>query len=177
MPGRGTTIKHCVFCHAPLNIACKVCKFCKAEQPYKLRLKKKVEKFDLKSKVWLQSHKKNHTASHLEKLHVLGIRAVLFMSRPGRKPNTWVSENVLPRSQLTEASTACLRRMQSLFDIVIQGWTVRAPEVLQTRHPAAVEAEDPPPPPPPPSFTLEVCTTAGPVRICCGAGPPQINKL
>ncbi|XP_076609310.1 uncharacterized protein LOC143334409 isoform X1 [Chaetodon auriga] len=131
MPSQGSTTKKCVVCHAQLYVACKTCKTCKAEQPPKLRLRKKMEKFDQKRESWVHTHQKNRTTSHirdeaymlLEKLHALGVRAVLLLSRPGRKQNAWVSEVLAPRCQLTETSRTCLQRMKDLYDIVIQGWT------------------------------------------------------
>ncbi|XP_049434783.1 proline-rich protein 36-like isoform X2 [Epinephelus fuscoguttatus] len=130
MPGQGSTLRECVVFNAQLNVACKTCKICKAEQPRKLRLKNKIENFDKKRKSWVNIHMKNRTTSHicdedyilLEKLQALGVRAVLFVSKAGRKPGSWVSEVLAPRCQLSETSTTCLERMKSLYDIVIQGW-------------------------------------------------------
>lgn len=65
MPGPGSTTKKCASCSMPLNVACKTCKYCKAAQPHNLRLKKKIERFDLKSETWAQAQKKNNTSSHL----------------------------------------------------------------------------------------------------------------
>ncbi len=60
----------------------------------------------------------------LEKLHALGVRSVLFLSRPGRKPNACMTEILVPRCHLTEMSNACLQKMKDLFNIVIQGKNV-----------------------------------------------------
>ncbi|XP_049434798.1 uncharacterized protein LOC125890275 [Epinephelus fuscoguttatus] len=49
----------------------------------------------------------------LEKSQALGVRPVLFVSKPGRKPCSWV---LAPRCQLSETSTTCLERMKSLYD-------------------------------------------------------------
>ncbi len=57
----------------------------------------------------------------LEKLQALGIRAVVLLSKPGRRPNEWVSEVLAPRCELTETSHKCLERIKGLYDIVIQG--------------------------------------------------------
>ncbi|XP_029925549.1 uncharacterized protein LOC115371997 isoform X2 [Myripristis murdjan] len=128
MPSQGSTMKTCVVCRTQLYVACKTCKTCKAEQPHKLRLKRKMEKFDQKRDSWVSSNLRNRTTSHirdqahilLEKLQSLGVRAVVFMSKPRKKPNAWVSEVLAPRCQLTETSTACLDKMKELYDFVIQ---------------------------------------------------------
>ncbi|XP_049926807.1 uncharacterized protein LOC126406530 isoform X2 [Epinephelus moara] len=65
MPGQGSTLRECVVCNAQLNVACKTCKICKAEQPRKLRLKNKIENFDKKQESWVNTHMKNRTASHI----------------------------------------------------------------------------------------------------------------
>lgn len=43
------------------------------------------------------------------------------MSKPGKKPNAWVSEVLAPRCQLNVTSHTCLERIKGLYDIVIQG--------------------------------------------------------
>ncbi|KAM8725076.1 uncharacterized protein AB9X84_004524 isoform 1-T3 [Acanthopagrus schlegelii] len=131
MPSNGSTTKRCVFCHTQLGVACKTCKACKAEQPRKLRLKRKMDRFDQKRDSWVHSHQKYHTVSHirdeaymlLEKLQALGIRAVLLMARPVRKTNAWQSEVLTPRCELTETSSTFLQRMKDVYDIVVKGWT------------------------------------------------------
>ena len=65
MPSNGSTTKRCVFCHTQLGVACKTCKACKAEQPRKLRLKRKMDRFDQKRDSWVHSHQKYHTVSHI----------------------------------------------------------------------------------------------------------------
>ncbi|KAF4097448.1 hypothetical protein G5714_021456 [Onychostoma macrolepis] len=129
MPGQGSTFRKCVLCHKQINVACKTCRICQGEQPHKLRLKKKLDKFDQKRESWVHAQKKNRTTSHLqdeaymllEKLQALGIRAVALLSKPGRRPNEWVSEVLAPRCELTETSHKCLERIKDLYDIVIQG--------------------------------------------------------
>ncbi|XP_030263855.1 uncharacterized protein LOC115575732 [Sparus aurata] len=131
MPSNGSTTKRCVFCHTQLGVACKTCKACKAEQPRKLRLKKKMDRFDQKRDSWVHSHQKNRTVSHirdeahmlLEKLQALGIRAVLLMARPVRKTNAWQSEVLTPRCELSETSSTFLQRMKDVYNIVVKGWT------------------------------------------------------
>ncbi|RXN07831.1 mucin-19-like isoform X1 [Labeo rohita] len=54
------------------------------------------------------------------RFQALGSRAVLFISRPGIK--TWTNEVLLPRCEVTEAASACLKRMEALFEFVVQGW-------------------------------------------------------
>ncbi|XP_073715857.1 uncharacterized protein [Misgurnus anguillicaudatus] len=145
MPGPGSTLKKCVSCSMPLNVACKTCKYCKAAQPHNLRLKKKIERFDLKSETWAQAQKKNNTSSHLrddaslllERFQALGSRGVLFISRPGTK--SWTCEVLMPRCKITEAASACLKRMEALFEFVVQGWS-------QSEKVTASAAEIPQPP-------------------------------
>ncbi|XP_062341081.1 uncharacterized protein LOC134039306 isoform X2 [Osmerus eperlanus] len=139
MPGPGSTSRKCVACHTVLNVACKTCKACKVEQPHKLRLNKKMIKFDQKREGWVHTQKKNRTTSHikdeaymlLEKLQSLEVRAVLLLSRPAKMPNAWVSEVLTPRCQLTETSRSCQQRIQDLFDILIQGWTPQGTAEVQ----------------------------------------------
>ncbi|XP_034094527.1 uncharacterized protein LOC117561328 isoform X3 [Gymnodraco acuticeps] len=59
MPGPGSTSRQCSSCCMSFNVACKTCKFCKAVQPRKLRLNKKMEKFDTKANTWVQAQKRN----------------------------------------------------------------------------------------------------------------------
>ncbi len=66
MPGQGSTIRKCVVCHQQINVACKTCRSCQGEQPHKLRLKKKLDKFDQKRESWVHAQKKNRTTSHLQ---------------------------------------------------------------------------------------------------------------
>lgn len=65
MPGPGSTTRKCVVCNTQLNIARKICKTCKAEQPQKLRLTKKLEMFDQKRESWIHTRQKNRTSSHI----------------------------------------------------------------------------------------------------------------
>ncbi|XP_073350196.1 uncharacterized protein [Pagrus major] len=148
MPSNGSTTKRCVFCNTQLGVACKTCKACKAEQPRKLRLKKKIDRFDQKRDSWVHSHQKNRTVSHirdeaymlLEKLQALGIRAVLLMARPVRKTNAWQSEVLTPRCELTETSSTFLQRMKDVYNIVVKGWTPQgAPGQLDESFSAPVE--------------------------------------
>ncbi|KAF3842622.1 hypothetical protein F7725_024573 [Dissostichus mawsoni] len=63
MPGPGSTSRKCS--SMSLNVACNTSKFCMAVQPRKLRLSKKIDKFDTKANTWVQAQKKNTTSSHL----------------------------------------------------------------------------------------------------------------
>lgn len=58
-------------CHTEMNVACKTCNTCKEEQPHKLRLKKKLKKFDQKRESWVDMQKKNRTTSHIQDEAVL----------------------------------------------------------------------------------------------------------
>ncbi|XP_029925548.1 uncharacterized protein LOC115371997 isoform X1 [Myripristis murdjan] len=171
MPSQGSTMKTCVVCRTQLYVACKTCKTCKAEQPHKLRLKRKMEKFDQKRDSWVSSNLRNRTTSHirdqahilLEKLQSLGVRAVVFMSKPRKKPNAWVSEVLAPRCQLTETSTACLDKMKELYDFVIQGWT---PQGAAGKPDEALSAPARPPmvPPDPQAEASRLRPSAAPTR-------------
>ncbi|XP_041813653.1 uncharacterized protein LOC121621303 [Chelmon rostratus] len=184
MPSQGSTTKKCVVCHAQLYVACKTCKTCKAEQPPKLRLRKKMEKFDQKRESWVHTHQKNRTTSHirdeaymlLEKLHALGVRAVLLLSRPGRKKNAWVSEVLAPRCKLTETSRTCLQRMKDLYDIVIQGWTPQDASGQQ-EEPSSAPLEPPTgsqmvPTDPQVAMALLVPSTVPTGILAASTGPP-----
>ncbi|KAF1376283.1 hypothetical protein PFLUV_G00209320 [Perca fluviatilis] len=178
MPGQGTTLRKCVVCHTEINVACKTCKACKAKQPQKLRLKKKLEKFDEKRESWVHTHQKNRTTSHIvdeASMLALGVRAVIVLSKPGRKENVWVSEVLAPRCQLTDTSKKCLERIKTLYELVIQGWT---PQVAAGHSSSPVEPQTTPqlatpttqphppaaPPTPPKSLILSVAST-GPSQV------------
>ncbi|KAJ4921203.1 hypothetical protein JOQ06_022313 [Pogonophryne albipinna] len=141
MPGPGSTSRQCSSCCMSLNVACK---FCKAVQPRKLRLSKRMDKFDTKASTWVQAQKKNKTSSHLrdqaalvlEKCQALGARGVLFLARPGIKKE-WTCEAMMPRCNVSSNASTCLRRMEVLFEFVAKGWS-------HTEPAAASETPQPP---------------------------------
>ena len=57
----------------------------------------------------------------LEKLHALGMRAVLCLARPGRRPGSWASELLAPRCHFNHAAAAALKRIQALYETVVPG--------------------------------------------------------
>ncbi|KAL3066171.1 hypothetical protein OYC64_016172 [Pagothenia borchgrevinki] len=81
MPG-GSTKKTCPFCQNILFCAQKICAHCLKEQPKKLRLEKKLKRFDEKREDWVSGRKKNHNIASikdeaivlLEKLHAIGFK-------------------------------------------------------------------------------------------------------
>ena len=74
MPGQGVARKRCVGCSAPLGIASRSCPSCLSEQPYKLWLKKKMEKFDSNRESWIKAQKRYHMSSHVRGEAVLLVR-------------------------------------------------------------------------------------------------------
>jgi len=65
MPGQGSTRQNCMVCHTDLNLACKTCDTCKKEQPHKLRLEKKLKKFDQKRESWVQMQTNKQTNKNI----------------------------------------------------------------------------------------------------------------
>ncbi|KAK7878015.1 hypothetical protein WMY93_031328 [Mugilogobius chulae] len=74
----------------------------------KIRLNKKLEKFEKKKKAWVQRNKKNLTASH-----ILDQASVL-------KRIYWRTSVIQPKVQLAEQSHKCIDRMKALFEVVIE---------------------------------------------------------
>ncbi|KAK0149377.1 hypothetical protein N1851_009898 [Merluccius polli] len=60
------------------------------------------------------------TKNSLEKLHALGVKAMLFTAKPGKKPNTWLSEVLAPRCQLSEYAKICADRMKDLYGVLVR---------------------------------------------------------
>ncbi|KAI4799307.1 hypothetical protein KUCAC02_017006 [Chaenocephalus aceratus] len=92
MPG-GSTKKTCPFCQNILFCAQKICAHCLKEQPRKLRLEKKLKRFDEKRGGWVSGRKKNHNIASikdeaivlLEKLHAIGFKPVLLLGKETKK--------------------------------------------------------------------------------------------
>lgn len=62
---RGSTTKRCVSCKEVIGVAAKTCKICKAVQPTKQRLAKKLDKFKAKKEGWLENQKKKKKLPHM----------------------------------------------------------------------------------------------------------------
>ncbi|KAK0142709.1 hypothetical protein N1851_019356 [Merluccius polli] len=60
------------------------------------------------------------SVSSLEKLQALGVKAMLFTAKPGKKPNTWLSEVLAPRCQLSEYAKICADRMKDLYGVLVR---------------------------------------------------------
>ncbi|KAK0140174.1 hypothetical protein N1851_022928 [Merluccius polli] len=56
----------------------------------------------------------------LEKLQALGVKAMLFTAKPGKKPNTWLSEVLAPHCQLSEYAKICADRMKDLYGVLVR---------------------------------------------------------
>ncbi|KAI4811635.1 hypothetical protein KUCAC02_014514 [Chaenocephalus aceratus] len=176
MPGPGSTSRQCSSCCMSLNVACKTCKFCKAVQPRKLRLNKKMEKFDTKANTWVQAQKRNATSSHLrdqaalvlEKCQALGARGVLFLARPGIKKD-WTCEAMMPRCNVSTDASTCLRKMAVLFEFVAKGWS-------HTEPAAASEAPQPPAENSPATSKVHIATADTPTE-CSGNLSEEMHTL
>ena len=62
---KGSLKKACAACQAPIYNGFKVCPTCKAPQPQKMRLKKKLDKFLNQKDAWVANTKRNQVTSHL----------------------------------------------------------------------------------------------------------------
>ncbi|XP_034094511.1 uncharacterized protein LOC117561324 isoform X3 [Gymnodraco acuticeps] len=182
MPGPGSTSRQCSSCCMSFNVACKTCKFCKAVQPRKLRLNKKMEKFDTKANTWVQAQKRNKTSSHLrdqaalvlEKCQALGARGVLFLARPGIKKE-WTCEIMMPRCNVSTNTSTCLRKMEVLFEFVAKGWS-------HTEPAAASETPQPPAENSPATSKVHIATADTPtesseVHIATADTPTESSEV
>ncbi|KAK0150655.1 hypothetical protein N1851_008248 [Merluccius polli] len=91
----------------------------------------------------------------LEKLQALGVKAMLFTAKPGKKPNTWLSEVLAPRCQLSEYGKICADRMKDLYGVLVRDW-VPEDATGQLEEPSSAPVEPPigPVAPPDPQQTL-----------------------
>nr|XP_019955771.1 PREDICTED: uncharacterized protein LOC109637679 [Paralichthys olivaceus] len=146
---RGSTTTTCVGCKAVIAVATKTCKSCQSEQPRKLRLAKKLQRFEAIKEGWLENQKKNKTTSHvideasvlLEKLHTLGHRAVMFHAKPGKTPAAWFTRVLQPKWQLSDQAEKCLDMMKALYEVLIHDWSNQHPS---THQPSTIPANQPP---------------------------------
>ncbi|XP_008285933.1 uncharacterized protein LOC103361593 [Stegastes partitus] len=131
MPG-GSTTKTCPFCQTTLFCAQKTCTYCKQEQPTKLRLKRKLERFDEKRKEWVVGRKRAHNASSvkdeaiilLEKLHALGYKPVLLLGKQNKSKKKLQCKILTPRCSLTAYAKDSLEKIGSLFERVCKAKVV-----------------------------------------------------
>ncbi|KAI9546032.1 hypothetical protein NQZ68_031322 [Dissostichus eleginoides] len=59
----------------------------------------------------------------VEKLNTLGYRAMVFLSKPGKRPSTWKTNVAHPRWHLSDQAAKCLDRMKALYEVLVDGWT------------------------------------------------------
>ncbi|KAI4819305.1 hypothetical protein KUCAC02_004558 [Chaenocephalus aceratus] len=153
---RGSTNTTCVSCKAVIAVSTKTCKFCKTLQPRKQRLAKKLQKCEAKKDDWLKKQKNNKTNSHVldeasvlvEKLNTLGYRAMVFLSKPGKKPSTWKTNVAHPRWHLSDQAAKCLHRMKALYEVLVDGWTNPQPSPsLDAEHSTSAPTTIPSPSP------------------------------
>ncbi|XP_033974925.1 uncharacterized protein LOC117473455 [Trematomus bernacchii] len=124
MPG-GSTKKTCPFCQ---NIL--FCAHCLKEQPKKLRLEKKLKRFDEKREDWVSGRKKNHNIASikdeaivlLEKLHAIGFKPVLLLGKETRKKEV-KCEILTPRCTLTAYAQDYLDKIGTFYEFLCEGWT------------------------------------------------------
>ncbi|KAL3040781.1 hypothetical protein OYC64_011724 [Pagothenia borchgrevinki] len=129
MPG-GSTKKTCPFCQNILFCAQKICAHCLKEQPKKLRLEKKLKRFDEKQEDWVSGRKKNHNIASikdeaivlLEKLHAIGFKPVLLLGKETRKKEV-KCEILTPRCTLTAYAQDYLDKIGTFYEFLCEGWT------------------------------------------------------
>ncbi|XP_033976808.1 uncharacterized protein LOC117474892 [Trematomus bernacchii] len=129
MPG-GSTKKTCPFCQNILFCAQKICAHCLKEQPKKLRLEKKLKRFDEKREDWVSGRKKNHNIASikdeaivlLEKLHAIGFKPVLLLGKETRKKEV-KCEILTPRCTLTAYAQDYLDKIGTFYEFLCEGWT------------------------------------------------------
>ncbi|XP_034149567.1 ribosome-binding protein 1-like [Esox lucius] len=119
-----SVISHCA------QTTFQVCSHCKAEQPLKQRLKKKLQRFDEKREKWVVGRKKNHNSASikdeasvmLEKLHAIGYKPVLLLGKEDKKKKI-KCEIVMPRCTLSTFAQDYLQKIGSLHEYLCEGWT------------------------------------------------------
>nr|XP_033932294.1 uncharacterized protein LOC117440136 isoform X2 [Pseudochaenichthys georgianus] len=129
MPG-GSTKKTCPFCQNILFCAQKICAHCLKEQPRKLRLEKKLKRFDEKREGWVSGRKKNHNIASikdeaivlLEKLHAIGFKPVLLLGKETKKKDV-KCEILTPRCTLTVYAQDYLGKIGTFYEYLCEGWT------------------------------------------------------
>ncbi|KAK1875128.1 3-dehydroquinate synthase, partial [Dissostichus eleginoides] len=55
----------------------------------------------------------------VEKLNTLGYRAMVFLSKPGKKPSTWKTNVAHPRWHLSDQAAKCIDRMKALYEVLV----------------------------------------------------------
>ncbi|XP_056466148.1 uncharacterized protein LOC130405168 isoform X2 [Gadus chalcogrammus] len=121
---RGGFKKSCPACQANIFNGCKVCPMCKAPQPQKLRLKKKLEKFKKEKDTWVANTKKNQITSHLmddavilmEKLNAVGWKPILLLEYPKKEARMLLPEGLVP----SVGEKKCLDDIEEMYTFMIE---------------------------------------------------------
>ncbi|CAL8366593.1 unnamed protein product [Gadus morhua 'NCC'] len=121
---RGGFKKSCPACQANIFNGCKVCPMCKAPQPQKLRLKKKLEKFKKEKDTWVANTKKNQITSHLmddavilmEKLNAVGWKPILLLEYPKKEARMLLPEGLVP----SVGERKCLDDIEEMYTFMIE---------------------------------------------------------
>ncbi|CAL8357857.1 unnamed protein product [Boreogadus saida] len=121
---RGGFKKSCPACQANIFNGCKVCPICKAPQPQKLRLKKKLDKFKKEKDTWVANTKKNQITSHLlddaviliEKLNAVGWKPVLLLEYPKKEARMLLPEGLVP----SVGERKCLDDIEEMYTFMIE---------------------------------------------------------
>ncbi|KAI4806438.1 hypothetical protein KUCAC02_017263 [Chaenocephalus aceratus] len=154
MPG-GSTKKTCPFCQNILFCAQKICAHCLKEQPKKLRLEKKLKRFDEKRGGWVSGRKKNHNIASikdeaivlLEKLHAIGFKPVLLLGKETRKKDV-KCEILTPRCTLTAYAQDYLDKIGTFYEYLCEenNWQEAGTTESQVPETSTVEVLKTPPP-------------------------------
>ncbi|KAI4802997.1 hypothetical protein KUCAC02_006560, partial [Chaenocephalus aceratus] len=102
---------------------------CSEQMDYKLRLEKKLKRFDEKRGGWVSGRKKNHNIASikdeaivlLEKLHAIGFKPVLLLGKENRKKDV-KCEILTPRCTLTAYAQDYLDKIGT-YEYLCEGWT------------------------------------------------------
>nr|XP_033947183.1 uncharacterized protein LOC117452579 [Pseudochaenichthys georgianus] len=108
----------------------KICAHCLKEQARKLRLEKKLKRFDEKRGGWVSGRKKNHNIASikdeaivlLEKLHAIGFKPVLLLGKETKKKDV-KCEILTPRCTLTAYAQDYLDKIGTFYEYLCEGWT------------------------------------------------------
>ncbi|CAL8284499.1 unnamed protein product [Arctogadus glacialis] len=123
---RGGFKKSCPACQANIFNGCKVCPMCKAPQPQKLRLKKKLDKFKKEKDTWVANTKKNQITSHLmddaviliEKLNAVGWKPILLLEYPKMEARMLLPDGLVP----SVGERKCLDDIEEMYTFMIEAF-------------------------------------------------------
>ncbi|KAF3835542.1 hypothetical protein F7725_028100 [Dissostichus mawsoni] len=121
----GSTSRQCSSCCMSVNVACKTCKFCKALQPRKLRLSKRMDKFDTKANTWLEVGGKLYTLKRDDLIEVcdfLTIAGTTFEYVSGKSRSSLISHVTmhLEREELSELEDQGTAELLVLKDKIVE---------------------------------------------------------